>query len=46
MGKKLYELRNKETKLPWCPSRKESSANEGDMGLILDPGRFHMPQSN
>ena len=26
--------------------KKNLPANAGDMGLILDPGRFHIPRSN
>ena len=32
--------------LPWWLNGKESTCNAGDMGSILEPGRFHMPQSN
>ena len=32
--------------LPWWLSGKESTCSAGDMGSILEPGRFHMPQSN
>lgn len=30
----------------WCPVIKNPSANEGGVGSITDPGRFHMLQSN
>ena len=32
--------------LPCWLNGKESTCNAGDMGSILEPGRFHMPQSN
>ena len=32
--------------LPVGPAVKNPPANAGDMGLIPDPGKSHMPQSN
>ena len=31
---------------PGGPAVKNLPANAGDMGLIPDPGRFHMPWGN
>ena len=33
-------------RLPWWLSGKESTCYSGDIGLIPDPGRSHIPQSN